>query len=88
MEYITKKLPRSINGKLRKLQARYQLRTQKRISEGVIVERALESLEHHPEHLFGVEKKGSILDIIGIDKSRKKSDVVKELDEVLYGDVP
>ncbi|MBI4399315.1 hypothetical protein HY570_01065 [Candidatus Micrarchaeota archaeon] len=83
-DYITKKFPRRLNIVLRRLQARYQLIKKRRISEGKLMELALRVAEHHEKELLGVEKKGSILGIIGKDKSKIRTNSVKELDSVVY----
>ena len=83
-EYITKKLPRRINERLRILQARYQLKHRKRVSEGKLVEMALDYAMKHEQELFSGKKSG-ISRVFSSYSSKKKTNCVKEIDSVVYG---
>lgn len=83
-EYITKKLPRRLNERLRVLQARYQLRHRKRVSEGRLVEMIVDYAMKHEERLFG-RKRGDISAIFDLYRGRGKINSVKEIDSVVYG---
>ncbi|MFH0817335.1 MAG: hypothetical protein V1909_01745 [Candidatus Micrarchaeota archaeon] len=83
-EYITKKLPRRINGGLRRLQARYQLRYKKRISEGRLLEMLVDYGLKNESRILG-KKKGKISSIFGLYTTKEKVNSVKEIDSVVYG---
>ncbi len=83
-EYITKKLPRRINGRLRLLQARYQIKQKKRISEGRLVEMLVDYALRNEKKVLG-GKKGNISSIFGLYTTREKVNSVREIDSVVYG---
>lgn len=83
VELITKKVPKRVIPKLRKLQAVYMLKHQKKISEAEIIEQAIEKLG--AEELKEKKVKHSLEKIFGIGKSGAKGDASKDVDEVVYG---
>ncbi len=84
MEYITKKVPKDRIPKLRRLQARYMLKYQKRISEAELIGRAIDQLEEVDlEENKG--KKYRLEELFGIDKSKTKGNARYDVDEVVYG---
>ena len=90
MELISKKVPRSVDGPLKRIQARFQLKHRKRISEAKIIGAAVEHLEEHAEELDKLEprkKQYEITDLIGLIKGGPRTNATEELDDVVYGDV-
>ena len=89
MELISKKVPRTLDERLKRIQARYQLKHRKRISEGKIIELAVDYLEAHSEglELDSTKKKYALTDLIGIVKGLPKMNATEELDDLLYRDV-
>ncbi len=83
-EYITKKLPRRLNDRLRRLQAKYQLKHRRRVSEGRLVEMALDYAMKHERELFSEKKKG-ISKAFGAYSSKGKTNCTEEIDSVVYG---
>ena len=85
MELITKKVPKRIVHKIRRLQAKYQLMHNSRISEAEIIEKGIEKLEEgdfagKPAHSYSIE------DIFGIVKGGKPGHARYDVDEVVYYD--
>lgn len=81
---ITKKVPRRIVPKIRRLQARFMLRHRRRISEAEIIGKAVDEmkdkdLEEKHGRRYGLE------DIFGIGTSKVKGDASKDVDQVVYG---
>ncbi len=90
MEYVTKKIPRRVVPKLRRIQARRMLRVHRRVSEAEIFEEAIDDLEKKERQNLAKNKreKHSILNICGFYKATgKKMNATEELDNVVYGDV-
>jgi len=83
-QYITKKMPRSVDPKLKQLQAQYQLAYGKRVSEGRLVEMAVDEALAHSVLTRKGDGRG-VLAIAGMFKGRKGMNVAKELDDVVYG---
>lgn len=81
---ITKKVPRRIVPKIRRLQARFILRHRRRISEAEIIGKAVDKLDEKDLDYL-VERRYSFEDIFGIDKSKEKSDARRDVDKVVYG---
>lgn len=85
MEYITKKIPRRAVRGLRKLQARLQLKTKKRLPEARVIEKAIEFAEKkEKEFMQGFEKKYTLLDMAGFINKKGRRNATRELDEVVY----
>ncbi|MCX6777401.1 MAG: hypothetical protein NT157_00775 [Candidatus Micrarchaeota archaeon] len=82
--YITKKLPRRLNARLRVLQAKYQLRHRRRISEGRIVEMLVDYGMAHERELFG-QNGGDVSKLFDVYASREKTSCVNDIDTVVYG---
>ncbi|MFH1106365.1 MAG: hypothetical protein V1787_00565 [Candidatus Micrarchaeota archaeon] len=81
---ITKKVPRRIVPKIRRLQANYMLRHRRRISEAEIIEKGVEKLTE--DDLMETGKKSARWeDFFGMDKSRTKGDSRTDVDKVVYG---
>ena len=83
MELVSKKVPKSIIPKLRRLQARYMLKNQRRVSEAEIIEEAVERMEK--EDIPEIGKRYTVLDLIGTIKGGKRFNAEKELDDIVYG---
>ena len=83
-QYITKKMPRSVDPKLKQLQAQYQLMHGKRISEGRLVEMAVDEVLAHGVLTRKGDGRG-VLAITGMFKGRKGTNAAKDLDKVVYG---
>ncbi len=86
METVSTKVYRSSQGKLRKIQAQYLLRRQKRISEAKIIDKALDELLRNGEPLMNEGKKFKFSDLSGMF-SWKRGISDKEIDDVVYGDL-
>ena len=86
MEMVSKKVPKSSLQKLRVLQARYMLRRHERISEGRLIDKALDELIINEEKRSKENKKFCFSDISGMF-SMKRGITDKEIDDVVYGDL-
>lgn len=88
MELVSKKVPKTLDKKLKHLQAKYQLRHGKRISEARIIETAVEYLEKDEEALAPRSHEKSmhaLSDWLGFVKGGPKTNATEELDRVVYG---
>lgn len=91
MDLVSKKVPRSLDARLKRLQARYQLKHRRRMSEARIIDVAVRHLEEH-DVLESVEapkmnKAKKLTDLIGIIKGGPRTNATEELDDVVYSDV-
>lgn len=82
-ELVTKKVPRRIIPVLRGLQAELVLEEGRRVTEAEVIGRAIQELARRPAQK---KKKHSFFDIPPM-KGGPKTNVAKDLDEVVYGDV-
>ena len=81
---VSKKVPKRSNPKIRKLQAEYMFTTHNRISEGMIIDKALDdSLEMKGIRNAHGNKGHSLMELSGIFKLGKNAS--REIDDVVYG---
>jgi len=87
VEYITKKIPKNIDVMIKRLQAKYQLITGRKVSEGKIVEIAIiHELEHVKEEERKNRKKYNLDDIRGMFKGDKKFSSKEYIQKTVYGE--
>lgn len=80
MDYITKKFPRHLVGRLRSLKARMELKGARKVTEADVFALALARLEEE----MGRERRYSLLELAGSLKGKAKSNA-QEIDRVVYG---
>ncbi len=81
MEYVTKKVPKSIVSRLQMLKARFSLRQKRTVTEGEVIAMGLAKLEEEAERSHRKSLKG----LAGLIKGGEPSSE-EEIDRVLYGD--
>ena len=80
MDYITKKFPRNLVGRLRSLKARMELKGTKKVTEADVFSLAILRLEEE----MGKERRYTLLELAGSLKGKAKSNA-KEIDRIVYG---
>ena len=80
VDYITKKFPRHLVGRLRRVKARMELNGTKKVTEGEVFALALIKLEESIQR----PPKYRLLDLAGSIKFRKKISP-KDIDKIVYG---
>lgn len=80
MDYITKKIPRNLVGRLSRLKARLELKGTRKVTEGEVFALALAKLEEE----VAKEEQYTLLQLAGFIKGGKKSNAA-EIDKVVYG---
>jgi len=83
MEYITKKIPRHLAGKIRWIQAKMTLKRGEKVTEGDVVGLALSRLEAEMEKEKG-ETRHTLRELAGSLKGKARSDW-KDINKVVYG---
>ena len=81
MEYVTKKVPKSIVKRLQRLKARFSFRQNRNVTEGEVIAMGITRLEEEAERSHRKSLKG----LAGLIKGGEPSDE-EEIDRVLYGD--
>jgi hypothetical protein len=80
MEYVTKKIPKSLVGRINVLKARMQIKTRRKVTEGEVISIAINRLENDIEK----KKRYSLANLAGTIKKGKKSNP-NEIDRIVYG---
>ena len=80
MDYITKKIPRNLAGRLNRLKARMELRGTRKVTEGEVFALALQRLEEEMEK----EKRYTLRELAGTLRFKGKVDP-KDIDKIVYG---
>ncbi len=79
MEYITKKVPKNLSGRIRRLKALMSLRMKRKVTEGEVIALGIAKLEEGEER----RSRNALIELSGIIKNGKSSS--KEVDDVVYG---
>ena len=80
MEYATKKIPKSLVGRIARLKARMSLDGSRNVTEGEVIALAIRRLEED----IGRKQRLSLASLSGIVKGKKKSNA-EEIDRIVYG---
>ena len=80
MDYVTKKFPRNLVGRLRRLKAKMELNKSRKVTEGEVLALALVRLEE----TIATPPKYRLLDLAGSIKFREKTSP-KDIDRIVYG---
>jgi hypothetical protein len=80
MDYITKKVPRHLSAKIRRLKALLSLKGTRKVTEGDVLSLALSKLESSME----TERRYTLMELAGSIKFRKPVRP-KDIDELVYG---
>lgn len=83
MEYVTKKVPKSLVADILELQAEYTLAEGRRVNESEIIANAVREYKRKPV----LKKRYTLADLCGIAKGGPKGNAAVDLDNVVYGDV-
>ena len=80
MEYVTKKIPKYLEKKIARLKAIFQIKKEKKVTEGEVIALAIAMLEEDVER----ESRYSLAQLVGLVKGGKKSRP-DEIDSIIYG---
>ncbi len=83
MDYITKKVPRHLAGKISRLQALMQLKARRGVTESEVLTLAVARLEEEMEK----GKRCALSQLAGLSKGKAKSSA-SEIDSAVYGACP
>ena len=80
MDYMTKKIPKNLTSRLRRLKARMELNGTRKVTEGEVFALALQRLEVEMSR----EKRYRLSELAGMIKGGPRSNA-REIDKIVYG---
>jgi len=80
MEYITKKIPRGLSGRIARLKAQMALGEKCKVTEGEVIALAITKLEEDMSR----QSRIPFIKLVGMAKGKAKS-TAEEIDRVVYG---